>query len=224
MPPPLNIDDVVLARVNSNDGKSKVFNVLHYRLNNVTVSSGTPPTTFPDAVPILQKLGETLGLTIQEPWAACSSETMTLEGVSCQRVYNGARSELVTVDMEFPTEGEIVGDMLPTQDCLTILKRTGNGERWGLGRYYHSGIPESSQAIGIVSGTYKALVQALGNVLKETISITHEGATLFFEPVLHSVDAPEVGPPFVRTTKITNMVVSDDVIKTQRRRRPGKGI
>jgi hypothetical protein len=205
MASPLSVGDVVMVRLNSNDGESKVFNILHYQLTDIAATSGPPPTSFADG-------------------SGCSSENMTLEGASVQQVSTPPRSELITFNFEIPAEGTLLGDMLPTQDAVTILKRTGIGERWGMGRLFHSGIPEDNQDKGRVDGVLSATLTNYADNLAAQRTSAILPHTLTWRPVLYTVSEPPGQPAIVRVSQITRMYLSDNVIKTQRRRRPGKGI
>jgi len=224
MASPLSVGDVVMVRLNSNDGESKVFNILHYQLTDIAATSGPPPTSFADGTAHLVRFAEVIATALVDSWSGCSSENMTLEGASVQQVSTPPRSELITFNFEIPAEGTLLGDMLPTQDAVTILKRTGIGERWGMGRLFHSGIPEDNQDKGRVDGVLSATLTNYADNLAAQRTSAILPHTLTWRPVLYTVSEPPGQPAIVRVSQITRMYLSDNVIKTQRRRRPGKGI
>lgn len=218
---PMVLNDVVTMRLNSTDGVSQIFNVLHYRVVQITSSSPGPPPTNVDPLTFLPKLAQVLYQTIQDTWSDCSSAGMKFTGVTAQDLFPSPASAQYSYTDPVGTLGAVAGDMLPTQDCVTILKKTGYGTRWGLGRYFHSGIPESVQQKGVITDAYRGDVQAYADKLALSVSVTIAGVQVVMQPNLWSFR----GVPFpVRDTLIGTWVVSDNVIKTQRRRRPGKGI
>lgn len=217
----LNVDDVVTVRVNSSDGQSQIFNVLHYKcvalINTVT---GLPAPNQPNNQ-FLPELGDSFLNGMLADWQAASSVGMSLNGCTVQNEYPDVPSAAFTVNLPAPEVGLIAGDMLPAQDCVTILKKTSVGARWGLGRYFHSGIPESEQQKGTITVAYNTLVQAYADKLEDLVVVTIGNVRAEFQACLFGEPAPPLLP---RITLISRFEVSDRVIKTQRRRRPGKGI
>lgn len=218
---PMVLNDVLTMRVNSTDGISQIFNVLHYRVVSITLTGAGPPPASVDNTTFLPVMAQNLYQKIQDTWSDCSSAGMKLVGITAQNLFPAPASAQLSYTDPVGTLGAVAGDMLPAQDCLTILKKTGYGTRWGLGRYFHSGIPESVQQKGIVTAGYLGDVQAFANKLAESVVATIGGVRVEAQPNLWSFR----GVPFpVRDTLIANWLVSDTTVKTQRRRRPGKGI
>jgi hypothetical protein len=212
-----------MARVNTSDGLSRSFNVLHYEmtlLSNANPEIPPPATVFADDY--LPVLAANLSTKLKNTWVNATSEKMTFDGVTTQGVYPDPRSRPYTFLETEEKNGGIAGDMLPMQDAMTILKRTIFGTRWGLGRYFHSGIPESVQDKGITTDAYRTLVDTYASELADTISATFGAVTAVFVPILFSLSPGPVVVP--RKTFLSSAICSDNVIKTQRRRRPGKGI
>lgn len=219
----LAVGDVITCRVNTSDGLSRSFNILHYELIFLSnVNPEIPPPANVLAEDFLPVVAQNLSTKLKPLWALCTSEKMTFDGITAQGIYPDPRSRPYTfVETEEKT-GEIAGDMLPMQDAMTILKRSVFGTRWGLGRYFHSGIPESVQDKGVTTDAYRALVDNYAAELAEGFTATVGQVISNWQPILFSLSPGPVIVP--RKTLITNALCSDNVVKTQRRRRPGKGI
>jgi hypothetical protein len=110
------------------------------------------------------------------------------------------------------------------QDAVTLLKQTGIGERWGQGRMFVPGIPELHAEGGRITPTAIGHLGDLWNLIPTFFLVSDGTYDTQLAPVLYSPEhaVDEVIIP-ERVTPITAGALSDDVIKTQRRRRPGKG-
>lgn len=218
----LNVGDIVEVRLNFRDSlATRAFNVLHYRLASVSTTGGG---TF-DGVDFTEVAGELAEVTFDNlapVWAAGASNTVLFEGVSVANVFPLPRSAQYHYTPAPPTSGDIVGDALPLQDSPTILKKSAFGARWGIGRVFFVGAAESMQENGLLNDAGATAVQDFANELAETISFVEGPHTYFFAPTLYGPRPGEPDNP--RITSIVSIDLSDRVIKTQRRRRPGKGI
>lgn len=218
----LNIGDVVEIRLNYRDAnQSRAFNILHYRLANVSVSGGGEFTGV-DFADVANELAEVTYDNLAPVWATGGSASVVFEGISVANVFPLPRSAQYHYVADPATPGEVVGDAMPLQDSPTIVKRTAFGARWGIGRLFYVGISESVQANGVLNTTGRQVVQDFANELAETISFVEAPNTYFFTPVLFGQRPLEPDNP--RITQIVSIDLSDPIIKTQRRRRPGKGI
>jgi len=214
--------DVITARLNFRDeAGNQAFNLLHYRLRLVTVAGGGlyPGEDWADVgVPLATAIFDMLA----PDWEGLASQQVTMTGVTVQDIYPAPRSRAFTYTPAGGIQGDQLFDALPLQDAPTILKRSVFGERWGLGRIFVVGMAENHQAAGRLTAPGMAFLEAWCAVLANEVQITVGANTFFFRPTLFS---PNSGPGgTARTTEITTIEPSDDVIKTQRRRRPGKGI
>lgn len=206
--------DLVAVRLNYSleDDSTVAYNQLYYRVGSV---AGTPP-------PISQVLSDVATAMYalwSAPWAATAAASVTMTGVTVTSVFPLPRSVAVTHNPGTPTVGSVAGGALPLQDSITLLKTSDVGNRWGLGRMFVVGVPEASQADGRIGVLPLAAYEALASKLNDAVLVTGAGYSLTCAPVLKS--GPEDNP--TRITPITGGRVSNDILKTQRRRRPGKG-
>lgn len=213
--------DVIMVRLNYSLDGNFAFNVLHYQ---IAAFSGVLPGPFTTLALIGESAEQLWGAT----WAAGASNQVSFLGASTQRVYPTPRSKLVTFSAEFPIQGDIVSEALPLQDSPTIIKDTDFGERWGLGRVFYVGVPESMANNGsVIVGATRTALNALAAKLNDNLDVIGDGWTMTLNPVLyHAATAATVDKPATATriTKIVGGHVNDNVIKSMRSRRPGKGI
>lgn len=218
----LNEDDVISARLEfkTPDG-SVAFNVLHFKFVSATpIGGGTPPFSGMDMSIAGPEIAEHLGGIYVEEWQAAAATSVSMTGVTVQNIYPTPKSRQYHYVFGAPQAGELATDALPLQDAPVLVKRTAFGQRWGIGRIFCVGTPEGGQASGILTDAQAALWNDFGEALNEQVEVVAGDYTLLFVPTLPSYDA--FGVP--RKLSIDEIVLTDKVIKTQRRRRPGKGI
>lgn len=198
----------------------RAYNVFHYQLKTATViSTGLPLATVPLAEKVLPGAAQAVAEVWSAPWSVFASEDVGVEGATAQKVYPGDRSTAFTYSFPAPITGIVVSQSLPMQDAMTLLKKTAFGQRWGLGRVFVPGIPEVNANGGVVDNTARDALNDLSDVLANTLAYTVEGIAYNIVPVVTNV--PTTGFPRVNPTVTGEL--SDTIIKTQRRRRPGKG-
>lgn len=218
---PLN--SVLTVRINYKHEAfaDQAFNILHYQLKSATViSTGLPLATVPTVENVVPGAAQKVAEDFSAGWSPFGSEDVGILGATAQKVYPGDRSTPYTYSFPGPVTGLQVSQSLPMQDCITILKKTGIGQRWGMGRVYVPGIPEANQDGGEIDDAgFANLNDNLVPTLSAPLTYTVSGVAYQIVPVVTNV--PTTGLPRVNT--ITSAEVSDKIIKTQRRRRPGKG-
>ena len=188
------------------------MNVLHYRVDGLT---GLPATPLEGLEQIAQDMYDAWA----GPWALAASEDVKMQFVTVSNVFPLPRSVQASHSPALPTEGAIASEPLPLQDCPTLLKKTSIGARWGMGRLFYVGTPESHQDSGSLTGAgITALASMITRIFTPVVSIG-TGWNCTLRPVL--LRGPEDNP--VSITDIEDAVLSNSVLKTQRRRRPGKG-
>lgn len=190
----------------------RAMNVLHYEVDSVV---GAPANVYLGLANIADAVFEHFADT----WAATASEDVTFNSVTVTNVFPAPRSVSVFSTGGIPAAGSQVSDGLPLQDAPTILKRTDIGARWGLGRMFVVGTPETAQNNGVIAAPQITLLNSLADKVAADIAVTGVGFSCTLRPVL--LRGPEDNP--VSLTPIRRAELSDTVIKTQRRRRPGKG-
>lgn len=202
-------------------GSDVSFNLLHYQFLSATVvSTGLPLATEPLASDILPTAANAAFAQWEDAWAGCASEQLEYTGVTAQKTWPGDRSTPYHYLASPSRNGDNVSESLPLQDAFTILKKSGYGQRWGMGRVFFSGIPESLTEAGSISTALRDNAAVLAAVVAANLTFTTGGVNYVFKPVITNV--PTTG--FPRVTSVTSASLSDRTIKTQRRRRPGKGM
>lgn len=221
MPVESPLNSVHTLRVEHSLDSDVGFNILHYQLVQATViATGLPMATNPIASDVCQALGNAFISVYYAVWNPAASTAVTFDGCTVQKVYPGDRSVPYHVPNGGAAAGTVAGDAMPLQDTVTILKKTGYGQRWGQGRFYFVGLAEASNNKGFIGAGAVAAIGAMGATLAGDI-VCDDGTNQYtMRPVLTNV--PTTGLP--RINRITSMELSNDTIKTQRRRRPGKGI
>lgn len=197
------------------------FNVLHYRLKSVTVDGGGL-FAGEQAWATMPKLAQAVYEWLIPEWQTFTSNQVRCVNASAQDISPAPKSRLYTYQPPVALAGSVVNEPLPMQDAITVLKYGPGADRHNLGRVFVAGFPESANENGTLNldsatdmGPY---ITALGQIVHFTLN----GVTYDWWPVLYSV---ETGPPLVeRTIEILETRLADRIFKTQRRRRPGKGI
>lgn len=216
------INSVFTARLSyEHEGYTDVaFNVLKYQLTAAVVTAtGLPLATVPLAENVLPQAAQEIFEIMSEAWEIFASEDVGMTTCTTQKVYPGDRSVPYTYFPPSPVSGQIVSQSLPMQDAVTLVKRTDVGQRWGMGRLFVPGIPELNQNGGVIDSTAVANISGLASVIPSTIVYSVGDNTYTIRPVVSNVPTDE----FPHVNFILSCGLSDPIIKTQRRRRPGKG-
>lgn len=217
----IQIGDVIEARLNfAGAGATRAFNVQHYicsAINPVGVAPPYVPQPFSD-------IGDLLALNLYQDyfpaWSVFASDEVDFPSLSVQSVYPLTRSALYSYVSPGPSVGLVNDEALPLQDAPTLVKRTAFGTRWGVGRVFVAGLPEGAQRDGRVLPAAQPALVNFGAVFATPQTIIAGSYSFNFTPILFGPQP--IGAP--RTTPVVSCSLIDDVIKTQRRRRPGKGI
>jgi len=198
----------------TNVATATAMNILHYKVASI---SGPAPTN----VVFLGTVAQDVAVAFGDVWKMTASDQVKFVNTRATNVFPLPRS--VGVNYVYPAgglAGTATSEALPLQDAITILKRTAVGNRWGLGRTFITGCPEDAQANGIITNAQRVFYNAVANFLGAPVAISGTGWSASIVPVL--VRGPEDNP--VSITDVLSGEVSNNIIKTQRRRRPGKGI
>lgn len=220
----VNTGDVLSARLEfRNEDGTVAFNVLHYQVAGIDPVPPNPP--YPPGSVFMTEFGPAFANAVFDNlapgWTPFASNEVTFTGVSVQNLWPASRSVQFHYTAPVPQPGDVDDQALPLQDTPTIIKQTLFGERWGLGRMYVVGIPEVGQQFGSLTPAYATLVNAFAGNVKSPVEVSIGVYVFTLIPILYADIGPD-DPP--RITIVTNMFLSNPVIKTQRRRRPGKGI
>lgn len=221
-------NDIVTARLEFLLGTDVGYNVLHYRIIGVDViSSGLPSAIAVPFDAMANEMAQAVYETFDDPWKLIASQDVVFTGVTVQDIYPAPRSRPYTYLPVAAVNGLIVSEALPFQDTLTVLKKSIYGERWGLGRVFICGLAESQQAGGNITIGSRSDLIAFSHFFNDTIVFDAGDYRITIQPVLFQEikeGDPPVGTGVFRTTPILHSEIDSWSLKTQRRRRPGKGI
>lgn len=209
-----NPGDLLTARMTfTNVATATAYNVMHYRVGSITGSA-------PGMNTFLAVCADAVNAGFKFVWRPAANANVSMVATRMWNVFPLPRSVGVEVVNSPSAPGEVSGEAMPLQDSITILKRTAVGARWGMGRLFFVGLSEGDQANGIISNNMRDRMNNVATWLGSAVAVTGSGWSAVLNPVL--VRGPEDNP--VSITNVLSANVSDNVIKTQRRRRPGKGI
>jgi len=221
MPVTAPVNSVASVRLEYRSDSDVAYNVLHYRLKSATViSTGLPLAFDPVASDILPALAHSRFDALSVVWAPCASADVVMTGATAQKIFPGDRSTPYTWPAPADVPGTVASERLPLQDSPTLVKRTGFGQRWGIGRVFYVGIAEDDQETGFVTDDWATRIVDFGNIIKGTATVTVGGVIYVWEPVV--AGGLNTATPHINT--VVDCALSSRVIKSQKRRRPGKGI
>jgi hypothetical protein len=125
---------------------------------------------------------------------------------------------VATFSAGLPAAGTLVQSLLPNNVSLAVSLRTGLAGRSARGRWFWYGLTEGQVALSEVdAGTAASIVGAMDNLLSDINGASAEIVIVSF----FSGGGPRVGGPvkFI----VTDMLLVDTVVDSQRRRLPGRG-
>lgn len=217
----ISVGDIIQARHEFTEGSNKAFNIWEYEVQAVTdLSTGLPAAVAVPMAPLAATIGQAIYESYKVPWGTLAVENVQYSNVTIQGTSPAPRSRPYTFTPNDPQEGTRVGDPLPLQDSVTFLKRTAYGERWGMGRMFFVGLSEADQSTGVMTPAWVTLAIAQAQSFMDTILAVDLQYSVQLKPVLFRGEAA----PLPRVLPLITVELSDGIIKTQRRRRPGKGI
>lgn len=215
------IGDVVRVRLEYGFGDTKAYNIHHYRIRDVVnIGTGLPSAQGNPIEVAAPFFAEAFFTNLNFAWNDAASTAVNATGCTVQSIYPSPKSRQYSLLAATPIPGQIPNDPMPLQDTVTALKKTAIGQRWGLGRTFFVGLAETSQVGGKIVASQLLNFQVWAGILGVEQVISDDDFTYTFDPVLYA-ELPGQDP---RITKVVQAVLSDDILKTQRRRRPGKGI
>lgn len=219
----ITIGDVIAARFETTDDETRCFNIVHYRVDSLTTTGGLPFAIAPPAADVLPPASQHLYNYFGTYYEDVMTAEVKLANVQTQAISPSPRSRPYVYTPAVPTPGVLLGEALPLQDAITLVKRTPFGQRWGTGRIFISGMPENAQGAGRLTGPILDSLDLLAGAFGSGQVVTIPGGTMGLTPVLYK--PATLSPPSPeRITKLVDVVRMDNILKTQRRRRPGKGI
>lgn len=202
-------------------GDTNAFNVIHYKVTQVNdQSTGLPAAIAPPLAPQASTIGAAMIGYFAPTWQDFAVNSVQFLGVGVQSILPSPRSRYWFTQSPVEIFGTLVGDALPLQDTPTLLKKSEYGERTGLGRIFAVGLGEGSQQGGVLTNVAEGLLADFADQFQQTRTIIGVGYNFVIKPVIYNRGAA-LG---VNSTDIFDVQLSDSIIKTQRRRRPGKGI
>lgn len=218
----VQVGDIFSVRLGFRDvGGNVAYNMLHYKVDVITP---TPPAVYTGELTqaIASPLAEAIFDHFKADWAALASQEVAFNEVMVQSIYPTPKSRQYFHIPGVPQDGAINEDALPLQDAPTLVKRTAVGARWGIGRVFVVGLPEGANNVGLITPAYEALLNDFALLFDDPITVIEAGVNYGFKPVLVGQPVPPSVAP--RVTDLISVALSGVTFKTQRRRRPGKGI
>jgi hypothetical protein len=218
----VQLNDIMAVRLGFKDLLNNVaYNVLHYRVSAITP---TPPAVYQgeSITPVANGLASEVFEHLNETWSGLASIQVGFTEVMVQSIHPAPKSRQYYHIPELATSGAVNDDALPLQDTPTLVKRTVLGTRWGIGRMFVVGLPELSNSAGTIVQPYITRLGEFAALLDDPLSININGVVFQFTPVLYGAPEDPDDPP--RVTDLVSVALSGNTFKTQRRRRPGKGI
>jgi len=208
------VDDLLSVRIGFRvlTQTDRAFNVLHYRIRSLT---GAPASLTLG----LSEIAERMYDLWADDWEEAASENVAMQGVTVTSVFPLPRSVAHTYVPIALAEGAVVSDAIPLQDAPTILKKSDYGARWGMGRLFVVGTPESHQQAGILNATGISALAGLIERVKSPVTVSGTGWSCVVDPVL--LKGPEDNPGPLNV--IHDSRLSDEVVEAIERRAPGKG-
>lgn len=206
--------DILKTRLEFNGPGGRGYNVLYYRII-------TTPATQPALLSGLTLIGEAIYNHFKDKWKAGANVSASMLNCVAQSVYPAPRSAPVTYTPLVTTGGVITGEALPTQDSWTGIKRSRVGIRQGVGRTFFFGLSESSQTNGrIEDGATLIALREWAEALADEIIVSTPGGPMEIQPVVCGANVEATGTAYA----VELGIPGDNIVKSQRRRRPGKGI
>lgn len=150
-------------------------------------------------------------------WIPQLPVALTLRAIHCRslHVQNGVEADF---PFPVPTNGSLIGDVLPSNVTICVSVRTGASGRSARGRVYWMGLREADVVGNTLDaargGTIVAAVQAMINGL-----VTDGFAWTIVSYISNGIPRPGGPVYFVATTAL----LVDNVVDSQRGRLPGRG-
>lgn len=198
------------------------YNLLHWRCAAITdTATGLPAAVTIPFASVAPEIAEEIYDLGAVAWANAASNLALFTGVTIQDIAPTPKSFAYSYQHSPPTAGAIVSDMLPAQDTVSIKKITALAGRPFLGRMFFYGLPESMCSQGQINDELLVLINIFGGQYDNPVIFTAGAWNIELRPVLyHGTDSS--GVPLY--TNIVGFDLTDKTIKSQKRRRPGKGI
>jgi len=214
--------DIIAYRMDSTIGQSNCFNLFHFKVKNTTVvASGLPaPVRFSFSAAAAAII-DGVSAEYSDEWKAASSNELFLVSGHAQSLWPYPASRQYHELFDPPGQGTIVSQSIPAQDAATLVRRGAAAGRDQVGRSFVSGCPELGQSNGIMTDAQVLLYNALAVAFSGSIHCSNGEYEWDLVPVL-AKELPEHGG--WQGIPIVDVQLSDPTLKTQRRRRPGKGV
>lgn len=224
----ISTNDIIQLRLNFFLGADAAYNILHYQINAIN-EQGTnlPVAVAAPAEAVLPEMASNLGQYMLGFWKEIASSDVEMQSVTVQDVYPSPRSIPFTFTFNGGNIGLRSANALPLQDSPTIVKRTRFGQKWGIGRVFAVGIAEEDQDDGFLGAAVIDSLNTWAGAIASGHVVPVNGVNYGLIPVLYHAATPAKDDKPATPTRITPIVaaeLSDPRLKTQRRRRPGKGI
>lgn len=206
------VPNAVEARLIFSDDGQQAVNTLYFD------AGGAP------SIDDLLTLAEVLGTWWASQMAPLLCDTLTLNEVICSDLSIEAGLQ---TSVGVSASGAVTSEAAPNNVAACISFRTGLRGRNFRGRNYIAGVPNSAIGINTLTTDFIGGAVAAYQQLLETGSAPLPGLYTWSVVSRYSGVDPATGKPIPRTTGIfthvNQVVFTDNVVDSQRRRLPGRG-
>lgn len=157
---------------------------LHYVEKVAPTDPGAVGFSIADA--FFNDCADLLQAELSEDWIGVSMQVQ-------KRIFGFSNPYTLAAQGAYALMGAISGDAIPSNSPLVLTKYTTEATKNGRGRWYQSGIPESSQDGGTMVGARLAAIEAAMNGACTTVVETAGGAGRWQAVVFSTVNAPVFG-------------------------------
>jgi len=187
----------------------EVRNVRHYRVS--LISGGSPTAEQQESALI------SISSQITTAMKNCASNEWALYGQKCQRVWPVPRT-VGTYSSGNAGAGAVSENSLPSEVTAVVKLKTAFAGRKYRGRMYMAGVPVTFETDSLITGAGQTLYNTLSSVLDGVLGIAVGGISYEFTPIILHRSAPGTWTDILNTTGLV-----DPILRSQRRRQPGKG-
>lgn len=180
--------------------------------NRIHVNALTEPTTA-----ICQSVAAAAGAWWDAEAQPYAASNVYLREVYCKSLHEANAAEGTYVFTP-AAQGAATGDSLPNNVALALSLRTGLTGRSARGRWFWYGFVEGQVDASRVNPTTVGILQgAMTQLLTDISALGYQWSIVSFR----TNNAPRVGGPVY--FPVTDIVIVDSVVDSQRRRLPGRG-
>jgi len=165
----------------------------------------------------LTAIANNVASTVIEDWIPTIPDAVTFREIHLRSLHTANGIEL-TAPFPIPSNGSLVGGVLPSNVTLCVSLRSSSSGRSARGRLYWMGLVEGDVTGNVVSTPRGAAIVAAVQAM--IAALTTAGYAWVIVSYFTN-NAPRVGGPVYFL--VQNALIVDSVVDSQRRRLPGRG-